>query len=109
MVLQCLEIVGVLDAARLDQPNCIEKIYAIIFNGPSKESFEVSMVFLDIIYIQLSFDISFCLICIYLAYKYCFVARTCNPCKDTSAVGSNSGKGGDSSCDARLSVTRISD
>ncbi|EJW78829.1 hypothetical protein WUBG_10260 [Wuchereria bancrofti] len=40
MVLQCLEIVGVLDAARLDQPNCIEKIYAVIFNGPSKESFE---------------------------------------------------------------------
>lgn len=43
MVLQCLEIVGVLDAARLDQPNCIEKIYAVIFNGPSKESFEVSL------------------------------------------------------------------
>ncbi|VDN01453.1 unnamed protein product [Thelazia callipaeda] len=39
-VLQCLEIVAVLDAARLDQPNCIEKIYAVIFNGPSKESFE---------------------------------------------------------------------
>lgn len=40
LVLQCLEIVGVLDAARLDQPNCVEKIYAVIFNGPSKESFE---------------------------------------------------------------------
>ncbi|EJD75155.1 hypothetical protein LOAG_17646 [Loa loa] len=40
MVLQCLEIVGVLDSARLDQSNCIEKIYAVIFNGPSKESFE---------------------------------------------------------------------
>uniref|UniRef100_A0A915PR29 Mediator complex subunit Med12 domain-containing protein n=1 Tax=Setaria digitata TaxID=48799 RepID=A0A915PR29_9BILA len=40
MVLQCLEIVGVLDSARLDQPNCIEKIYSVIFNGPSKESFE---------------------------------------------------------------------
>lgn len=46
MVLQCLEIVGVLDAARLDQPNCIEKIYTIIFNGPSKERFEVMLFFL---------------------------------------------------------------
>ncbi|KAM3728669.1 Mediator of RNA polymerase II transcription subunit [Dirofilaria immitis] len=40
MVLQCLEIVSVLDAARLDQANCIEKIYAVIFNGSSKESFD---------------------------------------------------------------------
>ncbi|VDN57047.1 unnamed protein product [Dracunculus medinensis] len=36
----CLEILGVLDSARHDQPHSIERIYNLIFSGPSKESFE---------------------------------------------------------------------
>uniref|UniRef100_A0A915CBV2 Mediator complex subunit Med12 domain-containing protein n=2 Tax=Parascaris univalens TaxID=6257 RepID=A0A915CBV2_PARUN len=36
----CLEILGALDAARHDQPRCIEKIYNLIFNGSQKEKFE---------------------------------------------------------------------
>ncbi|VDK42731.1 unnamed protein product [Anisakis simplex] len=40
IVQTCLEILGALDAARLDQPRAIEKIYNQIFNNSYREKFD---------------------------------------------------------------------
>ncbi|VDM39691.1 unnamed protein product [Toxocara canis] len=45
----CLEILGALDAARLDQPRCIEKIYNLIFND---NVVEVYFLIIVVLYFQ---------------------------------------------------------
>lgn len=53
----CLEILGALDAARHDQPRCIEKIYNLIFNGSQKEKFEVSAFCRNVLFCNVAFNL----------------------------------------------------